>query len=169
MENRNRFAVLRVHLLLCLLLAPATVCAAENCPWLNAATASGLIGATATSTYVAASAGQPAVCTFTEVDSRTPSTLEIRVETTPQAHERLTTLTSSCNGSSPLPAIGNEAVTCTADEGKAKPAERVIGRVRDQVFTITITLNGKTLSPTDRDDLKMRIATAAEQVSGNLF
>ena len=144
--------------------------AAENCPWINTATASGLIGADATGAYTPAAAGQPAVCTFTEINSRSPRTLQIRVETTPDAHARLMALDSSCaDAASPLPAIGNEAVTCVAADHKDKPAERALGRVRNQVFTITLTSSGKQDDVLTRDELKMRIDTAAEQVAGNLF
>ncbi len=150
-------------------LIPAA-CVAENCPWLNAATASGLIGADATAVYTAAASDKPAVCTFTEANAHMPRVLEIRVEITPDPRARLTALDASCTGAaSPLTAIGNEAIACSADEHKDKPAERVIGRVRNQVFTITLTSNGKQDSVLDRDELKMRISTAAEQVSGNLF
>ncbi len=156
MANKLRSCA-TLHLRLLALLAVVALipaaCAAENCPWLNAATASGLIGADATVVYTAAAAGKPAVCTFTEASAHMPRTLEIRVEIVPDAHVRLMTLNaSSCTGTaSPLPAIGNEAITCSADEHKDKPAERVVGRVRDQVFTITLTSNGKQDSVLDRD------------------
>ncbi len=160
---------LRLLALLAVAFTPAA-CAAENCPWLNAATASGLIGANATAVYTAAAAGKPAVCTFTEASAHMPRVLEIRVEIVPDPHVRLMALDASCTGAaSPLTAIGNEAIACSADEHKDKPAERVVGRVRDQVFTITLTSNGKQDSVLDRDELKIRISTAAEQVSGNLF
>lgn len=156
-------------ILLGALLAPGAA-AAASCPWLNEATASGLLGADATGVYAPAAAGQPAVCTFTEVNSRSPRTLQIRVETAPDAHARLMALNSSCaDAASPLAAIGNEAVTCSAAEHRDKPAERAIGRVRDQVFTITLTSSGKQDDVLTRDELQMRIGTAAEQVAGNLY
>ena len=47
--------------------------------------------------------------------------------------------------------------------------ERLVGRVRDQVFTITISTTLKNDPILTRDEIKSRIYTAAEQVSGNLF
>jgi hypothetical protein len=64
-----------------------------------------------------------------------------------------------------LPAIGNEAYVCTAEHSN----ERVIGRVRDQVFSIRIGTTTKGESAVWLADLKTTIAIAAEQVSGNLF
>ena len=69
----------------------------------------------------------------------------------------------------PLKAIGNEALVCAADDRKAGIGERVVGRVRDQVFTITIASTLKNDPLMTRDVLKVKIYTAAEQVSGNLF
>jgi hypothetical protein len=68
-----------------------------------------------------------------------------------------------------LRAIGNEALICAADEDKKRMGERVVGRVRDQVFTITISTSLKNDPVLTSDELRSRIYTAAEQVSGNLF
>jgi hypothetical protein len=169
MANRLLRCTLRL-LVLCALLIPTATCTAENCPWINQATASGLLGADSTAAYTPAASGQPAVCTFTEADSRKPRTLEVRVETVPQARTQFMALASTCTGeTSPLPAIGNEAVNCAADVHKDKPAERVIGYVRDQLFIITLSSSGKQDAALSRHELQMRIATAAEQVAGNLF
>ena len=69
----------------------------------------------------------------------------------------------------PLRAIGNEAVVCTVDGRKGAMGERVVGRVRDQVFSITIGTTLKVDPILPRDVLKTNILTAAEQISGNLF
>ena len=55
----------------------------------------------------------------------------------------------------PVKAIGNEAVVCSWDV-----AQRVVGRVRDQAFVITITA---------QDANTEKIKKAAEIVAGNLF
>jgi hypothetical protein len=68
-----------------------------------------------------------------------------------------------------MKAIGNEAILCSADSGKRVLAERVIGRVRDQVFTITLGTTVKDDFVLTADERKKRVATAAEQVAGNLF
>jgi len=128
-----------------LLALPASAHATNNCPWINEATVSGLLGADATGTATGEGAGQPGVCTFVG---------------------ELAHLCAS--GTAVLPAIGNEAVVCENDK-KGALGERVVGRVRDQVFNITIASTQKHDPLLDRSALKTRIAIAAEQVSGNLF
>jgi len=96
--------------------------------------------------------------------------LRIAVEQTPDFLARLESEYKVCGTDpAPLPAIGNEARICNADDGKKVFAERVVGRVRDQVFTITIGSTLKRDSILTREALRTRVSTAAEQVSGNLF
>ena len=58
---------------------------------------------------------------------------------------------------------------CMTEHGRHAVSERVVGRVRDQVFTISISTVGKGDAALSMQDLKSRISTATEQVSGNLF
>jgi hypothetical protein len=153
---------------LCLFLPPATAYAANDCPWLNEATASGLISADSVGTYTAATPTQPAVCAFAE-KSGLARDLTITVEAASDPHARMKAMTEACaNGAAPLTAIGNEAVYCAADP-RGGIGERVIGRVRNQVFSITLSSPIKNDPILTRDALKARIHEAAEQVSGNLF
>lgn len=156
----------------CVLMLAAIVPAraANNCPWLNEATASGLLGGEAVGAFQAASSAQPAICTFTErIDGATRS-LQIRVETTPNFAARLKSLEKTCGSDiALLAAIGNEAVFCSADNSGNRTAERAIGRVRDQVFLIQIGSSLKKDPILTRDNLVTRIHSAAEEVSGNLF
>jgi hypothetical protein len=144
--------------------------AANNCPWLTEATASGLIGADSVGAFSAAADAHPAVCTFTEKAEGMARTLTITIELSPDPHARVSALAQACGGGgAPLNAIGNEAVSCTADLRRGELGERAIGRVRNQVFTITLGSTMKDDPILTRDALKSRIYTAAEQVAGNLF
>jgi hypothetical protein len=97
-------------------------------------------------------------------------TLRITVEVAADPQSRLTAMAQSCGSdAAPLKAIGNSATVCSADERKGRLGERVVGRVRDQVFTITLQTTLKGDSTMTRDALRSNIFTAAEQVSGNLF
>jgi hypothetical protein len=153
----------------CLVGAPAGAHAANNCAWLNEATAGGLLGGDAVG-EVSATAGQPTVCTFTQMTAGVKRTLRITVEIAGNAHARMGEIAQGCGADAvPLTAIGNEALVCAADDRKAGMGERVVGRVRDQVFTITIGTSLKNDPLLTRDVLKSKIYTAAEQVAGNLF
>jgi hypothetical protein len=114
--------------------------------------------------------GQPTVCTFTQQDAGVTRTLRITVEIAAEPHVRMSAVAQVCGADAlPIKAIGNEALVCTADDRKGGVGERVIGRVRDQVFTITLASTLKVDPILNRDALKARIYTAAEQVAGNLF
>jgi hypothetical protein len=176
MQMRNKRGFWSTNLLhsagWCLVLLAAVVPAraANNCPWLNEATASGLLGGEAVGAFQAATPQQPAICTFTERIGGATRTLQIRVETASDSAARLKSLEKSCGSDiAPLPAIGNEAVSCSVDNPGKRTAEDAIGRVRDQVFLIQI---GSSLSKDPvltRDNLVTRIHSAAEEVSGSLF
>jgi len=165
----SRRVVLLVFAIYCLTL-PTVGHATNNCPWINEATAGGLLGGDAVGMKTDATAGQPTVCTFTQQGTGVTRTLRITVEIAPEPHVRMGAVAQVCGSdASPIKAIGNEALVCTADDRKGGLGERVVGRVRDQVFTITIasTLKGDPIL--NREALKAKIYTAAEQVAGNLF
>lgn len=156
-------------LVICIAGIPAH--ASNSCPWLNEATASGLLGNEAIGSYsAAASPGQPANCTFTQRSGASFRTLVIEVEITPDAAAKTRLMEKACSSErSPLQAIGNEAVICAEDDRGGRVGERVVGRVRDQVFMIRISSSFKNDPILTREALKTRVSTAAEQVAGNLF
>jgi hypothetical protein len=163
--------LLRLSMIAASLVAVPNLChAANNCPWITEATASGLLGGDATGSFSQPSPSQPAVCTFVQTTADGNRTLRIVVEQTPDFLARLESEYKAC-GTDPAPmtAIGNEARICNADDRKKLFAERVVGRVRDQVFTVTVSSTLKRDSTLTRDALKARVSTAAEQVSGSLF
>lgn len=176
MENRLRLcrmklvAIFPLILSLAIIAKPTTAHAENNCPWMNEATASELVGGDAVGAYVAAK-DKPSICTFTQQTGNGSRTLQISVEVASDPHGIfLSNLQANCrSNSAPLQAIGNEAATCAIDRGKTVIGERALGRVRDQVFTITISTSMKDDSILTPAMLKMKIGSAAEQVAGNLF
>lgn len=143
--------------------------ASNACPWMNEATASGLLGDEAIGSYKSASVpGQPATCTFTQGTGAAVRMLVIEIDTT-DAAARIKSRQKDCSSDvSSLPAIGNEAVVCAADRG-SRPGELVVGRVRDQVFTIRLSSSIKGDPVLTRESLMKKISAAAEQIAGNLF
>jgi hypothetical protein len=144
--------------------------AGNNCPWINEATVSGLLEGTAVGDFNQGSANQPMTCTFVFKTTGGSRMLSIHVETTPDAATRVRSMAKVC-GQPPeaLSAIGSEAFICGTEHNKEAVVQRVIGRVRDQVFSITIGTMGAGGSAVWIANMKMRIEIAAEQVSGNLF
>jgi hypothetical protein len=150
--------------------SPGLCHAKNNCPWINEATASGLLSGEATGEMTEAAPGQPAVCTFTQQDKGVTRILKITVEQSANPHPLLVSLQARCgaNGMA-LSAIGNEAMMCAVDDRKGAQEELVAGRVRDQVFTISMRTTMKNDPLFNKESLQPVMRLAAEQVSGNLF
>ena len=162
---------LRGAVLLVCLSMPTLALAANNCPWMNEATASALLGGQSMGAYSPAGTNQPAVCTFTQSAADVTRTLKITVASAQEdPHARFIQSGSSCQSdAAPLKAIGNEAITCALNDGGKSHGARAVGRVRDQIFEILITTTRIDDPILTRDALKIRMNTAAEQTAGNLF
>lgn len=121
-------------------------------------------------TYSEATAGRPAACTFVASQGRSERTLKIEVETVANAHLQLESMFKGCSSAAiPLKAIGNEAERCDRNGGKRVTSEFLAGRVRDQIFSISISATLRKDPELDEGMLQAKIVTAAEQVSGSLF
>jgi len=152
-------------LLLMLLLAlPAIGGAAETCPWLNAATAGGVLGGAVTGlTVKRATAGDDASCDFVRREGSLALELRIEVETMRSPAKDFASYAARCHSpTAPLKAIGNEALACS--DGQL--AEQVVGRVRDRAFIVRISTTDRSAQPTDLRDEARKVA---EQVAGILF
>lgn len=167
-STQGRF--LSVAALFCLLVLPALGRAENKCPWMNEATASGILGGAAVGMVTSNGAERTATCEFTQQAAGFMRTLSVTVEVTPDAHARLQTVARSCGGdAAPLKAIGNEALFCPIIDHKNGQGEFAVGRVRDQVFAITIKTTLKDDPILTREMLIVKIDTTAEQVAGILF
>jgi hypothetical protein len=146
------------------LLMPAFAHAAETCPWLNAATAGGVLGGAVTMTVTHENANRDdAACAFIRERGSVISELRIGVWTMDPPHSEYTSHAADCGSNAmPLKAIGNEAVVCSPDARSA----RVVGRVRNRIFTILVGTSDSSATP---DLLREKARAVAEQVAGNLF
>jgi hypothetical protein len=132
-----------------LLVLIAAGCRAENaCPFLNAATAAGVLGGEVSSRM------NGDICVFTHESS------ELRIEV---QNANLPYKPNCPSNATSLKAIGNEAYACSVD-GKNGTSEQVVGRVRDRAFLIRITSNS-----IPRAALCEKVRSVAEQVAGILF
>ena len=159
-------------LALFVLLAPRAVLCQANvgCPWLNVATASGVLRSSESGTMATLSRGSREVCSFIYHDATASRELRITMEQVQDPSQAMTAYKARCSGaSSPLQAIGNEAATCAADTKGHADGEQVIGRVRNQVFTVTITTSARNDPSMSRDELKEKASDIAEQVAAALF
>lgn len=159
-----------VLLVLCLPALALPSLAANDCPWLNEATAGGLLGGDALGAFTKAAVGRPAACLFTSDTQSSLRTLRITVETVSSPHSLVVAEKKSCGADgTPLHAVGNEAFACPTYDHKGMFGQRAVGRVRNMFFTITIATSLRADPVLTHDALSEKIRTAAEQVANNLF
>lgn len=141
-----------------------------GCPWLNVATATGVLRSSENSSMAALAEGGKAACDFTYHDAIASRELKITVEEVGDAQKTMAAYKTRCGSSvTPLRGIGNEAVTCAVDSRGTHYGQHVIGVVRDQIFTVTLITNKKNDPVMPREALKEKSRNISEQVAGALF
>jgi len=141
--------------------------AEERCPWLNAATAGGVLGGDVKAQVTRANPNsEDAGCIFELRRDGSFSRLTIDVTTMRAPRTEFAGWLAKCgSGATHLNAIGNDAVACGGADQAAR-WERVVGRVRDRAFVIEMKTNERSVTS---DALREKIRGVAEQVAGILF
>ena len=145
----------------------SALCRAETgCPWLNRATAAGVLrGPVSLEVSNGAEAG--GVCIFRRQE--TASSLKIVVHGAAAAAGSALPFRSQCTSSiASLRGIGNEAVLCAVGSRKVR-GEQVIGRVRDRLFVVDLRMKREAGQPPGRESLQGEAERISEQVAGALF
>jgi hypothetical protein len=147
-------------------------CRAENCQWLNAATAGGALGGPITSKLVEHTTADDTTCQFIRKQGDAISTLEIAVHTVAMPEKDYQNFRALCAApATPLKGVGNEAVECTLHDKPNVTTEQVVARVRNRVFLLKwsmLATQDGTAAPS-REDLHDIIQNLAEQIAGSLF
>lgn len=160
------------YLAVLVLLAPwQAICQMNTgCPWLNVATATGALRSSESGPMATLAEGGKAACDFTYHDSTASRELKITVEEVKDAQQAMSAHKARCGSHvTALRGIGNEAVTCAVESKGKSYGEQVIGIVRDQIFTVTLTTSAKKDPAIPREALEERSRNIAEQVAGALF
>lgn len=173
-----------------LLALPSACNAQARCPWLNAATAGGLLGGEVKMSVTApADPGSikgvgaasysdqirmdrfDVTCDFTRKTASSAYSLSIVVKTMSDYKKDFATYLALCGGGTtvPLKGIGNEAVQCVNKDLSAAGEEKVIARVRDRAFVLTVHRDVKSGAGADAGQLSDGARNTAEQVAGSLF
>jgi hypothetical protein len=160
---------IRTFLIGVTMFAPAVCHGQTKCPWMNEATARGILGGavTAAATVSASGAG---VCTFSRRQGAAVHQLSISVEIMTDVSKQFPTYLAQCaaNGTQ-LRAIGNEAVICTMRSKEELPIERVVGRVREQAFVVSVSSKEHADPSVTQEMRRHQVNLAAELVAGILF
>jgi hypothetical protein len=149
-----------MRLLLTAALLPLICAAEDKCPWLNAATAAGVLGGAVKATVT------QSACEFVRRDDSSKLALRIEVDTLGAPREFASRAAQCGTGAEALKAIGNEAVACTHSDKKGQMAEQVVGRVRNQAFLVRVNTDDREAKPAG---LREKARKVAEQVAGFLF
>jgi len=171
LRGHNNFSCMK-HLALLVLLIPwPAICEMNTgCPWLNVATATGVLRSAESGSMAILAEGSKPACDFTYHDATASRELKITVEEVQDAHQAMAAYQARCSSSAtPLRAIGNEAVTCAMDSKGRSYGQKVIGVVRDQIFTITLTTSARKDPTMQRKALEEKSQNISEQVAGALF
>jgi hypothetical protein len=158
----------KLWILLLVLLGVPAAHAAQPCPWLNAATAAGVLeGPVTVSVTYFDQDNSDASCEFTRKTDHNVRTLRIEVNTMKDlSHEFPRYLAKCAQDAKPLRAIGNEAIVCSVPGKRSPVAEQVVSRVRDRAFIVDVFSNGVI---SERDAMRDKAQKIAEQVAGFLF
>ncbi|MGB7516284.1 MAG: hypothetical protein WBR14_26525 [Candidatus Acidiferrum sp.] len=152
------------------ILFPAVCQAQSNCPWLNGATARGILGSSVTVTVTVDASGQHTICEFSGERGAVVHRLMVSVNVMTDSSKQFHVYLSQCPPKSEhLRAIGNEAVMCSGMTHENAYAEKVVGRVRNQAFVVSVS-STEEHDPSMLKEMRRKKANlVAEQVAGILF
>lgn len=140
-------------------------CHAEDCPWLNEATAQGLLGGPVALNLQHVSQTEES-CTFSRMDDP-QLTLIVEMSKLPDALQATPATTKGCHELHAMVGVGNAATACTLPAAHGIVTELATGRVRDQIFTVRWTL--KASRSTTAAQREAELERVAEAIAGNLF
>jgi hypothetical protein len=142
--------------------------AQAQCPWLNAATAGGVLGGEVQLSITDVTSQGDATCHFIRKQDSSSFTLTIDVHTMTLPSKDFSIYLAQCGGTLlSVKAVGNEAFQCVSKDASTSGEEQVIGRVRDRAFVLTV--NAKLTKQPDKSALSHETRNVAEQVAGALF
>jgi hypothetical protein len=162
-------------LLLSLAMLMPSVCRGQSkCPWINEMTAGGILGGTVTVT-ANISGRNDGVCEFTRQEGTAVRQFRISVHIMTEPAKQFPAYLAQCRSkTTPLQAVGNEAVMCSIPGSsihgkKGQYAESVVGRVRDQAFVVSVSSNAENDPSFTTETRREKVNLMAEQVAGILF
>lgn len=151
------------------LVRPAVCLGQTKCPWINEATARGILGGPVTMKVQVDEQGA-GVCKFSRQEGSAKLELQIAVHPmTDVAREFPDYLRECPPKSAALRAIGNEAVTCSAQGKRGEFEERVVARVRKQAFVVAVSSSVDADPAMNKEMRRKKADVVAEHVAGILF
>ena len=152
-----------------MLFMPAVCFGQGKCPWINEATARGILGGDVTVNTKLSGEGE-GVCTFSRQQGARTEMLRISVNILGDIPKQFPTYLAQCPAkSAALWAIGNEAIACSTESKEEPYAEKVVGRVRNQAFVVSVSSSVRDDASMTQEMRRERANRVAEQIAGFLF
>jgi hypothetical protein len=140
-----------------------------KCPWINEATARGILGGPVTMKVEVDDQGA-GVCKFSRQEGSAKLELRIAVHMMTDIPKEFPSYLAECPPkSAALRAIGNEAIVCSAQGKSGEFIERVAGRVRKQAFVIGVSSSVEEDPAMTKEMRREKANVVAEHVAGILF
>ena len=140
-----------------------------KCPWMNEATARGILGGEVTMTVSVTGHGD-GVCQVSRQQGSILRQLRISVSVMSDISKDFPAYLAQCPPTSAhLAAVGNEAVTCSDNSKAELYSEQVVGRVRDHAFVVSVSASVWNDTSMTQEMRRAKANLAAEQVAGILF
>jgi hypothetical protein len=166
--SKRCFVVLVFAVIVGTFIAPWRVLAEVPCPWLNSATAAGVLGGEVQANVTALTPQGDTTCDFKRTEHSSVSSLTIAVHTMALPSKDFASYLARCTGTPvSLKAIGNEAIQCVQNNGSG--GEQIIGRVRDRAFVIDLKRGSPGQRSSTASGLSEEARNVAEQIAGALF
>jgi hypothetical protein len=151
------------------ILLPAVARAQARCPWINEATARGALGGPVIVAVNVSDEGA-GECTFSRKQQNATLQLRISVTIMSDVQKQFPAFLKECPAKNvPLQAIGNQAVTCSVRSKEHYFEERVVARVRNQAFVVSVSSTASNTPPMNKSMRREKANLIAELVAGNLF
>jgi hypothetical protein len=133
----------------------------------NAKSSAGPTSANPEKAAYAGNAIDDSECVFVRKPGSISGELRIEVRTMSEPLKEFPAYAARCGEhATALKAIGNEAAVCTLNDKPGELSEQVVGRVRDRVFVVRLSVNEPSLT---ENALREKARKTAEQVAGSLF
>jgi hypothetical protein len=151
------------------ILVPSICHGQAKCPWINEATARGILSGPGSLTVKVSDRGD-GVCEFSRQQGASVYQLRVSVNIMTDIPKQFPAYLAQClPNSTPLRAIGNEAVMCSTRGTGDQSAEKVVGRVRDQAFVVSVSSSVQADPSMTQEMRRHKANLVAEQVAGILF
>lgn len=150
------------------MLMPAVCHGQAKCPWINEPTARGILGGDVTMSVNLKDGG--GVCEFSRQQGQVRHQVTVQVIVMSDIPKQFSAFAAQCSPDrTPLRAIGNEAVMCSTQTHSNLYVEKVVGRVREQAFIVTVGSSVRDDASMTEEMRREKAHLVAEQVAGILF